>query len=144
MDSPQASRAEDQPVYPRHIRRNLSRLEPFRQDIAAMRRANWPYLRIADWLSAEHGIHLTFQSVAKFCHARGIRGEAGNGIEDGGGHGGEAREEIDSVPPTTRHPRRRTRKKIFHYEERPLATRFNGRLPIGQSDGTGGKSSQSQ
>ncbi|WP_309383972.1 hypothetical protein [Cerasicoccus frondis] len=62
-----------------HIRPNISRLEKWRDDIAAMRRQLWPYTRIAQWLLDQHGLQISDVAIRKFCNRRGIpKGNASN------------------------------------------------------------------
>lgn len=50
-----------------------SKLEPHRADIAEMRRLNWPYRKIRDWLAEEKGIAVRHTSVDRFCKVREIK-----------------------------------------------------------------------
>jgi hypothetical protein len=58
--------------FPPHQRPNVSRLESFRSEIAAMRASNWPFLKIAAWLDEHHQINVSKEAVRQFCKVRGI------------------------------------------------------------------------
>lgn len=49
-----------------------SRLEEWREEVTAMRAANWPYSRIARWLQEEKGVSISREAVRQFCAVRGI------------------------------------------------------------------------
>lgn len=53
-----------------------SRLEEWRLEITAMRKAVWPYRRIARWLREEKEVCISPEAVRQFCIVRGI--EKGN------------------------------------------------------------------
>ncbi len=55
-----------------HIPPNRSALEPYREQITAMRAQNWPHLKIARWLSDNHQITIHQESVRRFCISRSI------------------------------------------------------------------------
>ena len=52
---------------------NQSRLEPWREQIVQMRRLNWPYLKISQWLAEHTGITVSLQAVHQFCKVRDIQ-----------------------------------------------------------------------
>ncbi|MCB1099439.1 MAG: hypothetical protein KDN22_27965 [Verrucomicrobiae bacterium] len=58
--------------FPIHRRPNESCLEPHRSEIAAMRRSQWPYRRIAEWLLTEAGLEISHEAIRKFCIVRAI------------------------------------------------------------------------
>jgi len=50
-----------------------SKLEAHRVAIAKMRRRNWPYRRIVEWLGTERGVSADPETVRSFCRVRKIR-----------------------------------------------------------------------
>jgi len=59
--------------FERHQAANQSRLEPWRSHIAEMRRLDWPYQKIAEWLAQHQRIAVSLQAVQQFCKVRGIK-----------------------------------------------------------------------
>jgi len=55
-----------------HYPLRTSRLEQWREEIAAMRAAKWPHQRIADWLQSEQQFSISAEAVRQFCKVRGI------------------------------------------------------------------------
>ena len=55
-----------------HQRPNLSRLESWRDEITAMRAAQWPYRRIAKWLQEEQLHQVSATAIRNFCLIREI------------------------------------------------------------------------
>lgn len=58
--------------FPPHQRPNVSRLEIFRSEIAAMRASNWPFQKISAWLAYQHQIIISKEAVRQFCKIRRI------------------------------------------------------------------------
>lgn len=58
--------------FPPHQRPNVSRLEAFRSEIAAMRSSNWPFQMIAGWLRENRQLEVSKEAVRQFCNVRGI------------------------------------------------------------------------
>jgi len=58
--------------FEQHGRPLPSRLEQWREEITAMRTANWPYPRIAAWLLDQHQFQITGEAIRQFCKVREI------------------------------------------------------------------------
>jgi hypothetical protein len=61
--------------FPPHQRPNVSRLETFRSEIAAMRSSNWPFRKIAEWLRENGHLAVSKEAVRQFCKVRHIGSE---------------------------------------------------------------------
>ena len=78
-----------------------------------MRRSNWPYRRIAQWLRANREIQISHEGVRKYCLARNIRKVRRNRVRIEKGRTG--------APATREKPTKR-----FGYSgEHPIRTRKN-------------------
>lgn len=126
MSDPEATSS---PILKKHVRPNVSRLEPVRQEIAEARRSHWPYRKIIDYLRSEHEITIALRNLRLFCIRRGI--------EKGVGETAAISEEIGPPPLTKREPKRnlvphvakRRKPSGFVYTEEdagPMKTRANG------------------
>lgn len=58
--------------FPQHQRPNVSRMENFRSEIAAMRSSDWPFQKIAEWLRENRQLEVSKEAVRQFCIVRGI------------------------------------------------------------------------
>ena len=67
----------DDITFPKHSRPNESCLEPYRRQIAAQRRACWPYNTIARWLADTHELHVDWSTIRNFCNVRNIHKGSG-------------------------------------------------------------------
>ena len=56
-----------------HVRPNVSRIEPFRAEVALARKRGWPYDKIAAHLNDRHGVTISDRAVSNFCRCRGIK-----------------------------------------------------------------------
>lgn len=68
------------PRFEPHEKPYWSRLEKWRAEITEMRRQNWPYSKIVEWLRTEGPISVTREAVRKFCQVRKIRKGSGKNI----------------------------------------------------------------
>jgi IS30 family transposase len=58
--------------FPYYHRSNVSRLEAYRSEIVAMRASNWPFHKIAEWLSENHQMKVSKEAIRQFCKVRSI------------------------------------------------------------------------
>lgn len=88
-----------------------SRLEEWRKEVTAMRAANWPYSRIAEWLQEEKGVGISREAVRQFCAVRGIL----KGIPNPPGSVTEPPLTVARSVPRIR--RQRAKAKLFDYDD---------------------------
>ena len=104
--------------FPTHRRPNLSRLDPFKDQIATMRKQQWPYRKIMEWL-ADEGIAIAYEPLRKFCLRRGI---ADGSSSKRPTRSRSAKQPSPSPPEVADEPTTR----IFRYDDsQPIQTRKN-------------------
>ncbi|MBB5353868.1 hypothetical protein HNR46_004132 [Haloferula luteola] len=90
-----------------HRSPKVSRLEPWRREVAEMRSVNWPFQKIATWF-AERNVTISTEGVRQFCKVRGIRKASPSMVE---APVATARSKAaEPLPPAAK------RHKKFHYE----------------------------